>query len=114
LYRTLKDDPERRWHPLIKIKLLEATTDTLGECIQFAADINDMTSEGIQAQTLPLKIMTVRRVLRNLTLKQLRAKIPDKVSEDEMVEGAIAGRNLFIPSCFHAFQTCLPLAQRYT
>jgi hypothetical protein len=87
LFRTLKDDPDRRWHPLIKIKLLEATKETLGECMQFAATLNDMTSEGIQAATLPQRILTVRRTLSTLTHKQYREQIPEKVGPIEKVEG---------------------------
>src|SRR6478736_5305705 len=59
LFRTLKDDPGRRFHPLIRIKVLRATKETLGECMQFAATLNDMTSEGLQAATLPQRILTV-------------------------------------------------------
>jgi hypothetical protein len=74
LFRTLNLDPDRRYHPLIWIKVLEATKETLGKCMQFAATLNDMTSEAIQAATLPQRILTVRRTLPTLTHRQSKSK----------------------------------------
>jgi hypothetical protein len=87
LFQTLNLVPDRRYHPLIRIKVLEATKETLGECMQFAATLNDMTSEAIQVATLPQRILTVRCTLFTLTYKQYREQIPEKVGSIEKVEG---------------------------
>jgi hypothetical protein len=89
LFRTLNLDPDRRYHPLIGIKVLEATKETLGECMQFAATLNDMTSVAIQAATLPQRILTVRRTLSTLTHRQYREQIPEKVGPIEKVKGGM-------------------------
>jgi hypothetical protein len=85
--RLLNLDPDRRYHPLIRIKVLEATKETLGECMQFAATLNNMTSEAIQAATFPQRNLTVRRTLSTLTHKQYQEQIPEKVGPIEKVEG---------------------------
>ena len=72
--------PEGKRHPMVKVQLLAAAPEMLGKLLASCNAINEQTSQGIQKQTLPLKIMTVRKLLRNLTADQVDERFPAKVS----------------------------------
>src|SRR3569833_1508345 len=65
---------------MVKVQLLAAAPEMLGKLLASCNAINEQTSQGIQKQTLPLKIMTVRKLLRNLTADQVDERFPAKVS----------------------------------
>lgn len=79
-FNSLKLDPDRKRHPMVKVQLLEAAPDMMGKLLAACNAINEQTSQGIQRETLPLKIMTVRKLLRNLTAEQVDERFPPKVS----------------------------------
>ena len=79
-FHSLKLDPQGKRHPMVKVQLLDASSDMMEKLLASCNAINGQTSQGIQKQTLPLKIMTVRKLLRNLTADQVEERFPPKVS----------------------------------
>ncbi len=79
-FYSWKLDPDRKRHPMVKVQILSAAPDMMGKLLASCNAINEQTSQGIQKQTIPLKIMTVRKLLRNLTAEQVDERFPAKVS----------------------------------
>ena len=64
---------------MVKVQLLNVTENDRGKILQLMNTTNDQVSQGLQADTLPQKIMAVRRLMRNMTEQQV-AQFPSNVS----------------------------------
>src|SRR3569623_1788166 len=70
-FYSRKLDPHGAKHPMVRVQLLAASSTMLGKLLTSCIAINEQTSQGIQKQTLPLSIMTVRKTMRTLTQDQV-------------------------------------------
>ena len=87
-FHSFEQDPSRKSHPMVKVQLLSVTEAERGKLLQYMNTTNDQVSQGLQADTLPLKIMTVRRTMKNLTEKQV-AEFPSEVGFEESVPSIV-------------------------
>jgi hypothetical protein len=62
-------DPTGARHPMVKVQLLNIMEADRGKLLQLMNTTNDYVAEGVQEQSLPMKMMTVRKCLLGLTEK---------------------------------------------
>jgi hypothetical protein len=72
-------DPTRARHPMVKVQLLNIIEADRGKLLQLMNTTNDYVAEGVQEQSLPMKMMTVRKCLLGLTEKMV-AEFPSDAS----------------------------------
>jgi hypothetical protein len=75
-------DPTRTRHPMVKMYLLAATKKNMHQILQLLKQQNDTTGGGTVTFNMVQIVVSVRRIQRNLSHKDVNAELPKEVSPE--------------------------------